>query len=114
MSQFIANDQEAKEYLPRYRLLYGLIGFTVTIFFLRLWYLQIINGAELRAFSEQNSIKETKIAAPRGIIYDRNGEILVENLPGFEITMAPQYVTDLEGTAQTIGKILNLQPETIV
>jgi penicillin-binding protein 2 len=114
MSQFIANDQEAKEYLPRYRLLYALVGFTLTVFFLRLWYLQIINGAELRAFSEQNSIKETKIAAPRGIIYDRNGEILVENLPGFEITIAPQYLTDLNGTAETIGKILNIPPAVIV
>lgn len=87
MSQFVPNDQEAKEYLPRYRSLYAAVGITFALFFLRLWYLQIINGSELRTFSEQNSIKETKIPAPRGIIYDRNGEILVENSPGFEITI---------------------------
>lgn len=114
MSQFIANEQEAKEYLPRYKILYGLIAFTVALFFIRLWYLQIINGTELRAFSEQNSIKETKIAAPRGIIYDRNGEILVENLPGFEVTISPQYVVGLESTAEAVGKALNMQPQTIV
>lgn len=114
MSQYIANDQEAKEYLPRYRILYGIIGFTVVLFFLRLWYLQIINGAELRAFSEQNSIKETKIAAPRGIIYDRNGEILVENLPGFEVTISPQYVRGLEETADAVGKALNMPAQTVI
>ncbi len=114
MSQFIANDQEAKEYLPRYKILYALIAITFALFFMRLWYLQIINGAELRAFSEQNSIKETKIAAPRGIIYDRNGEILVENLPGFEVTVSPQYVSGLEATAEAVGKALNMPPQTIV
>lgn len=114
MSQFIANDQEAKEYLPRYRLLYGIVFFTVSVFFLRLWYLQIINGNELRTFSEQNSIKETKLPAPRGIIYDRNGEILVENLPGFEATISPQYVTDLNAVSEAVGRALNIPAESIV
>ncbi len=113
MSQYIANDQEAKEYWPRYRLLYGIVIFTVSIFFLRLWYLQIINGAELRTFSEQNSIKETKLPAPRGIIYDRNGEILVENLPGFEATISPQYATDLNAISEAVGRALNIPAESI-
>ena len=114
MSDYIDNEQEAKEYLPRYRILYTLIGFTVAVFFLRLWHLQIINGTELRIISEKTSIKETKIPAPRGIIYDRNGEILVENLPGFEATISPQYVTDLNMTAEALAKALNLSPQAVV
>ena len=109
MSQYLpSNEMEAKEYQPRYRLAYLLVGFTVLVFSFRLWYLQIINGAELRQFSEQNSIKETKIPAPRGIIYDRNGEVLVENLPGFEVTLSPQYVSNLEETAEALGAALNM------
>jgi len=116
MSQYLNAEQEAKEYLPRYRMLYGLIGFTVAVFFCRLWYLQIINGTELRQFSEQNSIKETKIPAPRGIIYDRNGEILVENLPGFEVTISPQYVgnpTQAAATFEAVGSALNMSPQLV-
>lgn len=114
MNQYLSSEQEAKEYLPRYRLLYSLVAFTVTIFFMRLWYLQIINGDELRQYSEQNSIKETKIFAPRGIIYDRNGEVLVENLPGFEAIILPQYVSDLEETAEAVAKALGLSPQQVV
>jgi penicillin-binding protein 2 len=114
MSQYVNNEQEVKEFGPRFRLLYALVTFTVTIFFLRLWYLQIINGSELRVFSEQNSIKETKIPAPRGIIYDRNGEILVENLPGFEATIAPQYVTNLGAVSEAVGKALNMPAATVM
>lgn len=108
MSQYINNEQEAKEYLPRYKILYTLVSLTLLLFLSRLWYLQVILGEELRSFSEQNSIKETKIPAPRGIIYDRNGEILVENLPGFEVTVSPQYVSDLNQTSEVLGKALNI------
>ena len=113
-ANYLANSDEAKEYSARYRWIYGFIIFTFAVFGLRLWFLQILNGAELRQFSEQNSIKETKILAPRGIIYDRNGEILVENLPGFEATISPQYVTDLEKTAEAVGEVLKIAPAKIV
>jgi penicillin-binding protein 2 len=113
MSQYINNEQDTKEYLPRYKLLYALVSMTVVIFFIRLWYLQIINGTELRTFSEQNSIKETKIPAPRGIIYDRDGRTLVENLPGFQVTVSPQYISDLGAISAAIGEALNLPAATV-
>ena len=115
MSQYLpTNEQEAKEYAGRYRAVYALIAFALVLFISRLWYLQIVNGAELRTFSEQNSIKETKISAPRGIIYDRNGQILVENLPGYEATVSPQYVIDLDATSRALGAALKMPPSQIV
>ncbi len=114
-SKFLANEEEeAKAYAPRYRILYGIIivaGFTI---FVRLWYLQIMMGTELRDFSEKNLIKETKIPAPRGLILDREGKVLVDNLPGFEATISPQYATHLEETTQSVGPILNMSPSGIV
>lgn len=115
MSDYLPNsEQEAREYGPRYRLVYVFVGISMSIFLARLWHLQIINGAELRQFSEQNSIKETKIPAPRGIVYDRNREILVENLPGFEATISPQYVTNLEKAAEAVSKALNIPTQSII
>ncbi len=117
MSQFLANSEaESKEYTGRYRAVYILVAVTGLVFFFRLWLLQIIDGEELRAFSEQIAIKETKIPAPRGIVYDRNREILVENLPGFEATMAPQYVDTarLDKTAEVVGQALNMTAASIV
>lgn len=115
MSDYLPSGEvEAKDYQPRYRLIYSLIGVTFFVFALRLWVLQVVNGAELRQFSEQNSIRETKIPAPRGIIYDRNGEVLVENLPGFEVNLSPQYVTNLEETAEALGLALNVPASTVM
>ena len=79
MNEYISNPEEAKEYLPRYRLFYGAIAFSFVIFIMRLWFLQVIEGQELREFSEKNRIKQIKIIAPRGLVLDRDGKILVEN-----------------------------------
>lgn len=114
-ADFIGNDElDARDLAPRYRFLYIILLCAVSAFFLRLWHLQIINGDELRSFSEQNSIKETKIAAPRGIVYDRNGEILIENLPGFEAILSLQYVKDLESTAAAIADALGITSQQVL
>jgi penicillin-binding protein 2 len=114
MSDFVNNPDEAKEYLPRYRLIYLLVAFTFVTFTSRLWYLQIITGNELRKFSEENRIKQNKITAPRGLMLDRNGKVLVENLPGFEAILSPQYIQNLDAISKTIGPILGTEPEKIV
>jgi penicillin-binding protein 2 len=114
MSEFISNPEEAKELLPRYRIFYAVIAFTFLIFSGRLWYLQVIEGTELREFSEKNRIKQIKNNAPRGLILDREGKVLVENRPGFEAILTPQYIDDLDGLAKVVGPILSMEPDKVV
>lgn len=114
MSTYVSNPDEAKEYQSRYKLFYIAIGFALTIFTMRLWYLQIISGNELREFSEKNRIKQNKITAPRGLMLDRDGKVLVENLPGFEAILSPQYIESLDALAKTVGPVLNMEPEKVI
>lgn len=113
-TQYISNPEEAKEYLPRYRLFYLAIGFAFIIFTMRLWYLQIMQGEELREFSEKNRIKQLKIMAPRGLMLDRDGKILVENQAGFEAVLSPQYIKNLDELATNIGPIIGLEPQKLI
>ncbi|MES2767542.1 MAG: penicillin-binding protein 2 [Bdellovibrionota bacterium] len=113
MSEYLNDPEEAKEFLPRFKYIYALIAFTFIIFILRLWFLQIFQGEELRLFSERNRFKIKKIQAPRGMIIDRNGQILVDNFPGFEVTITPQYAIELDKTAKEIGDILGIPKEKI-
>lgn len=53
--------------------------------FLRLFHLQIVKGAENKERADSNRIQLKIIHAPRGVIYDRNGKILAENIPGFRL-----------------------------
>ncbi|MFP5519052.1 MAG: penicillin-binding protein 2 [Bdellovibrionia bacterium] len=114
MSTYVSNPDEAKEYLSRYRIFYVALGVVFSIFIMRLWYLQILSGNELREFSEKNRIKQNKIAAPRGLMLDREGKVLVENLPGFEAALSPQYIENLEELAQKVAPIIGTDVEKLI
>lgn len=108
------SEEEAKEYSTRYKILYIGTALTFSIIFCRLWFLQIIQGTELIQFSERNRVKETKIPAPRGLMLDRDGRVLVDNLPGFEASISPQYATKLNETAQVISPVLGIASDKIM
>ncbi len=55
----------------------------------RLFYLQIANGTEYAALSTANRTVEEPIPAPRGLIYDRSGRLLVSNVPTFAVKVRP-------------------------
>jgi len=61
------------------------------IFIAKTGYLQIIHGAEYRLLAEENRILHKTLPSQRGIIYDRNGIVLAENIPTFNI-IVPSYV----------------------
>ena len=104
MNEYISNPDEAREFQGRYRTLYIFIIFVISVFFLRLIWLQVISGNELRQYSEKNRIKQNKIFAPRGLILDREGKALIENLPGFEVLVSPQYIENIKFLAVIFPK----------
>ena len=114
MSTLYNHEELAKDYDPRYKLLYWVIGITAIIIFTRLWYLQIIKGDELSDYAKRNRLKETKIPAPRGLVLDRDGRVLVDNLPGFEATITPQFASRLEETAEEVGQVLDLRKDQVL
>ncbi|MDI6703369.1 MAG: penicillin-binding protein 2 [bacterium] len=80
------------------------------ILFLRLGFLQIVKGRYFRRISEENSIQFIPITNPRGLILDRNGEVLVKNRPCFNISFIQMGIQkdELERTTETLSQILNI------
>lgn len=114
MSQFISNPDEARSYQERFKSIYIFIGFTVVIFILRLFWLQVVLGTELRSFSEKNRVKQNKIISPRGLILDRNGSTLVENLPGYEAVISPQYIEDKAEFAKLVAPLIRQDDQQVI
>jgi penicillin-binding protein 2 len=114
MADFGTHDDDARDLLPRFRVAYFALALVAGIIFTRLWFLQIVDGRELREYSEKNRLKENRIPSPRGLILDREGRILVDNTMGFDVTISPQYATKLESTATAIAPIVGQTPEKII
>jgi len=73
--------------LSRWRItLFGCVTLLiVSVIFLRLFHLQVVNGSLNRELADSNRIKLRIIHAPRGVIYDRNTRVLAQSNPGFRL-----------------------------
>jgi penicillin-binding protein 2 len=80
------------------------------VLMLRLLYLQVIEGEELRRLSAINSIRLQDIHAPRGLIYDRNGRTVVDNRPSFDLYIVLKDAKPLDRTLQRLARLLE-EPE---
>src|SRR5437879_7876622 len=56
----------------------------------QLWYLQVLEGGRFLDASDRNRIRIRPIAAPRGVLFDRNGAPLVDNRPAFTLSLIPR------------------------
>jgi len=89
------------------------IIFFIFILFIRIWYLQAVKGDYYHEQAESNRIRPVKLRPPRGIIYDRSGRPLVENVLTFDISLVPEDSPDLEATIESVAAITKTKPESI-
>ena len=83
------NGQEPAEFKEKIRIVIVLFLVAISFLVMRLGYLQIIKGAEFKKKSENNSIRYRNIKPLRGLIMDRNGNVLVDNRPSFDVLYMP-------------------------
>ena len=77
----------------------------------RLFYLQVIKGKYFWFFSAEHAIKEIRIPATRGIIFDGNRIPLAENRPSFDLAIVPQDIRSKERVKESFGKIAGVDPD---
>jgi penicillin-binding protein 2 len=96
---------ETALFQKQYIILTGLMLLILLVYTVRLWQLQIIDGAKYRYQSENNRIRLEEIHAPRGIIFDRNGTPLVENRPAYHLLLIREDVQDMKKTIEEISAL---------
>jgi penicillin-binding protein 2 len=75
----------------------------------QLWYLQVLEGGNFLDASDKNRIRIRPVAAPRGIVFDRNGVPLVDNRPTFTLSLIPRELPrDQEARAAVLGRLAAL------
>jgi penicillin-binding protein 2 len=70
------------------------------------WYLQVLRARHFRELAENNRRRVVPIAAPRGILLDRNGHMLVENRPSFNVVLSPEHSDRLDQTIARLSRVL--------
>jgi penicillin-binding protein 2 len=81
------------------------------ILILRLWFLQVVNGPAYRAKSEHNRIRLHDIPPFRGMILDRNGDVLVDNRPSYDLYVIPEEIQDRPQLLNRLSSLGDLDRE---
>jgi len=90
--------------------LFGVVTLAFLGVFLKLFYLQILNYPYYRGLSDSNSLRLITVRAPRGIITDRNGEILATNIPSYSLYVVP---ADLKAYGPTMVRLSQILDEPL-
>ncbi|MCH7908650.1 MAG: hypothetical protein IIB38_03430 [Candidatus Hydrogenedentes bacterium] len=97
------------EEIQTIRVRLAVIGALLALFFFlllgRLWYLQVLKGEYYGDIARGNRIRVVPQAAPRGIIYDRNGIILAFNRPAFNVALVPDDTPNLETSLRNLSVV---------
>ncbi|MBD3609170.1 MAG: penicillin-binding protein 2, partial [Gammaproteobacteria bacterium] len=79
----------------------------------RLIYLQVISHEHYSTLSQKNRVNLVSIPPIRGLIYDRNGVVLAENLPTFSLELIPEHIQDLDQTISQLSKLVSISQRDI-
>ncbi len=101
--------------LPTWRLVafVAFILLALTMLIARLIQIQLLDGERYRASAQANQIRLIPVAAPRGMIYDRHGRILVRSRPSFVVAIIPSQMNDPNGELATLARTLGGNEETL-
>jgi penicillin-binding protein 2 len=72
------------------------------------WVLQIVQHGKYEEMADNNHQRTLALRAPRGVLFDRNGKILVENRHSFTISILREHSKDLNRTAQLLSQVAGL------
>jgi len=81
----------------------------LSVLFARLVYLQVVAHEHFTTLSEDNRVKLQPIPPNRGLIYDRNGILLAENLPSYRLEITPEQIDDMGATLGALEEIIEIR-----
>lgn len=97
------------------RVIVALIGIVVFVMVIigQMIYLQIISHEHYATLAHDNRITIQAVPPTRGLIYDRNGILLAQNLPSFSLEFTPERVPDIDATIKALSRIITISDEDI-
>jgi len=113
MKYYTINSHQAEKKLIRQRAFVGtlFIGFCLLVLLARAAYLQLILHNKYATLSTKNQLRLQPIPPIRGLIFDRNGNLLAQNAPAYHLAIVPNQVQNINQTLEELGQIISFSQE---
>src|SRR5919106_342961 len=77
------------------------------------WFLQIVQNKKFEEMAANNHQRTLALRAPRGVLFDRNGKVLVENRHAYRISIVREHTKDMGRTVQMLSSVAGLDPQEV-
>jgi len=77
------------------------------------WYLQVVQHARFKEMAENNHQRTLALRAPRGMLFDRDGRVLVQNRQAFTISLVREQTKDLDRTLSIVAAVTGTPEATL-
>ena len=104
---------EAQIYFDRVSFCFGLLVVGAMLLVARMFYLQIVEHDRYSTLADENRIQVQSIAPVRGLIYDRDGELIADNVPSKYLTLTTELTKDVDGTLDELRFVIDLTDDEI-
>ncbi|MCB1866602.1 MAG: penicillin-binding protein 2 [Chromatiales bacterium] len=100
--------RESQTFLARAVAAFVLVGLLVGAIVARMAFLQVHEYEHFATLARGNQVKVEPLAPTRGLIYDRNGVLLADNLPSYDLELVPERIADLDATIARLRELLTI------
>jgi penicillin-binding protein 2 len=108
MAEFSAPIEDRRSLTIRLVVLQVSCALVFTILAFSFWYFQVVQHEKFRELAENNHQRTIPLRAPRGVMFDRNGAVLVENRSSFTISIVREHTKDLDRTIRDLSAVAGL------
>ena len=91
----------------------AIVAVAVIVLVARLIQVQLVQGEAFRAAAQANQVRLIPVAAPRGIIFDRSGKVMVRSRPSFVVALIPSEVTDVAAELTTLARAIGVSDASL-
>src|SRR5687767_9448470 len=89
------------------------IAVVFSILAVSFWVLQVAQNEKYAELAENNNQRTLALRAPRGVVFDRHGQVLVENRHSYSISIVREHTKDLNHTVRLLASLLGFEERAV-
>src|SRR3954462_5306204 len=105
--------EERRRAANRLTALQYLITAVFSVLAVSFWVLQVVQHAKYEELAENNHQRTLALRAPRGLVFDRDGRVLVLNRGSYSISIVREHTKDLNRTVKLVSEVLGLEESAV-
>lgn len=104
---------EQRLFLQRVAVAAVIVAILLAVVLGRLFWLQVVQNDYYTELSQGNRVRIDPLPPDRGLIYDRNGLLLAENTPAYQLELTPEQVPDVPDTLRRLAQLRLVNPDNL-